>query len=169
MNKLISLTLLLFSLQLSAQEMADSSATDSTPQNVNKALIYYSGEEQTKPMQVEIVQQPIEKGILVVVEEDSLSLLIEGYREQKKTEGFKIQLYSGRSRMDALKVKSSFLKMHGDKEEVILVYQQPNFKIRVGNYRDRIEANQWLEIYKEEYPSSFIVKDVIDLGASLKD
>lgn len=138
--------------------------SDSLGRKQNKAIIYY-GETQ-KPSKAEIVaktEQPKAKGKLVVIEEDSLNLLMEGYKDQKQIEGYKIQLYSGRSRMDAVKVKSSFHSKFGESESADIVYQQPNFKIRVGNYRNRLAANKWLQIYKIDFPSSFIVKDIIKI------
>ncbi len=138
---------------------------DSSRSRVNKAVIYY-GDQPAEPEQKINqfkVQKKKEKGTLTVIEEDSLQLLIDGYREQKVIEGYKIQLFSGRSRMEAVKIKSSFHSKFGDSESADIVYQQPNFKIRVGNYRDRLAAHKWLAVYKVDFPSSFIVKDVIKI------
>jgi len=149
---------------LSAQE---STLSDSSKREVNKALIYYQGVE--KPQKVEQAdssiraEKPLVKGSLTIIEEDSLFLLVDGYKEQKQLEGYKIQIFSGRSRMDAVKVKSSFLSKYGENESADILYQQPNFKIRVGNYRDRLSAHKWLAVYKIDFPSSFIVKDVVKI------
>ena len=160
--KYILLSFLAFSqLVLFSQENQNNPASN---RKENKAIIYYGDTQKPSDAgQESTSNRPKSKGKLVVIQEDSLDLLIEGYKEQKKIEGYKIQLYSGRSRMEAVKVKSSFHSKFGESESADIVYQQPNFKIRVGNYRDRLAANKWLQIYKIDFPSSFIVKDEIKI------
>lgn len=140
------------------------SGEDSTSKKVKEAVIYTNGQPK---VDTSISYRPTTKvkkqGKLHIVENDSIGLLIAGYKEQKKLMGYKIQLYSGRSRMEAVKVKSSFHNKYGESENVDIVYQQPNFKIRVGNYRDRLIAHKWLAVYKIDFPSSFIVQDEIEL------
>lgn len=108
--------------------------------------------------------QKASKGELIVDQDDRIDLLIQDYTENKKTIGYRVQLFSGNSRWEAVKVKSDFLKKYKEETPPHLVYQSPNFKIRVGDYRDRLEAQKFLEIYKAEYPSAFIVKDEIEIS-----
>lgn len=162
MKYILLFGLLILKLLAYTQEISN---TDSTKVKYSNAVIYYGDEQliEQEPTQNRQQKQKTQ-GELTLIEEDSLSLLIEGYREQKEIEGYKIQLYSGRSRMEAVKVKSSFHSKYGESESAEILYQQPNFKIRVGNYRDRLAANKWLAIYKIDFPSSFLVKDVIKLN-----
>jgi len=103
------------------------------------------------------------KGKLKIEADPRLDKLIEGYQAQKITLGFKVQIYSGRSRTEAIKEKSNFHGKYGESAMAYLIYQPPNFKIRVGNYRDRLKATQALELYKIDFPSAFLVKDEIEL------
>jgi len=100
---------------------------------------------------------------LVEFKDSRIDLLIQDFVDHKKNFGYRIQLFSGNSRWEAQKVKTDFLAKYTDQKSPYLIYQQPNFKIRVGNYRDRLEANKFLEIYKVNFPSAFIVKDEIEL------
>ena len=101
------------------------------------------------------------KGTLKVVQDKNIDVLVENYSEEKKFTGYRIQLFAGNSKVEAVKVKSDFIsKFENNYPEVI--YQVPNFKVRVGNFRDRLEATKMLEIYKAEYPYAFIVQDNIE-------
>lgn len=94
---------------------------------------------------------------LNLIQDERLGAFVEHYNEQKKVKGYRIQLYSGSSRMEAAQVRSDFINKY-EEERPELIYQQPNFKIRVGNYRDRAIAAKFLALYKIDFQSAFIVK-----------
>ena len=95
--------------------------------------------------------------------DEHFDILLQAYASQKKVQGFKIQLYAGSRKMDALKMKADFMKKYVNQDSPTIIYQQPNFKVRVGNYRDRLEATKYLELYKIDFPSAFLVKDAIEI------
>ena len=43
------------------------------------------------------------------------------------------------------------------------VYQQPFFKIRVGDFRTKLEAYKFQKEIMAQFPNSFIVKDEIEI------
>ena len=55
-----------------------------------------------------------------------------------------------------------FLKKFPD-DMAYLIYQQPNFKIRVGDFRDRLQAQQFYLKLLPIFNTAFIVKDEINL------
>lgn len=146
--------------QVSTDSITDSSKSDTITETDHRIMI---DQAVSKQVQAKII--PIEKkeGKLEVNKDHRLELLIEGYKTQKVVNGYKIQLFSGRSRMDAIKVKSSFHSNYGESEKAYLIYQPPNFKIRVGNYRDRLSATKSLKLYKIDFPSAFIVEDEVEI------
>ncbi len=83
--------------------------------------------------------------------------------------GYRIQIYSGKSRANANKIKATFLVNFPD-ESAYLIYQQPNFKIRAGNFRNQREAMPlyFKLIEMEEFKYVLLVPDKIFLPA-LKD
>jgi len=102
------------------------------------------------------------KGELNTEQDKNIDLLIQDYIDNKKFNGYRIQLFAGNSKLDAIKVKSDFIsKYENNYPEVI--YQVPNFKVRVGNFRDRLEATKMLQTYKADFPYAFIVQDEIEL------
>ena len=75
--------------------------------------------------------------------------------------GYRIQINFGQDRNQANKVRSDFtLKYPGI--PTYMAYQQPYFKVNVGDYRTKLEASKNLNIIRRSYPGSFIVKDKIN-------
>ena len=76
--------------------------------------------------------------------------------------GYRIQIYFGQNRTKANEVKTDFLQLF-PKTGAYLVYQQPNFKIRVGDFSTRLEALKFLKEIQSLYAAAFIVKDEVKL------
>ncbi len=75
-------------------------------------------------------------------------------------QGYRVQLYYGGNRAEALELKSKFASVFPD-IETYLIYQQPYFRLRAGNFRTRIEAYKLFRKVEKEFPSVFIVNDEI--------
>jgi putative transposon-encoded protein len=80
----------------------------------------------------------------------------------KTISGFRIQLFSGNERNNANSVKTKFLRLFPD-QTAYLTYQQPYFKIRVGDFRTKLEAKIFYNKIKDEFGESIIVQDKINL------
>ncbi len=76
--------------------------------------------------------------------------------------GYRIQIYFGGIRQKASEVKLDFNSRFPD-IQAYLSYQQPNFKVRIGDYRNRFEAQKFLKEIEGLYPTSFIVPDDVKL------
>lgn len=76
--------------------------------------------------------------------------------------GYRIQIYVGGKRDKANEIKSSFNNSFPDIPAYI-AYQQPNFKVRVGDFKSRLEALNILDQIKANYEVAFVVKDDIKL------
>ncbi len=76
----------------------------------------------------------------------------------KKTEGFRIQLFNGME-SKAYEIKKTFQSSHPHAIETI--YQAPEWKVQVGNYRTRLEADRVLHEIKKEYPTAFVLQTTI--------
>lgn len=73
--------------------------------------------------------------------------------------GYRVQIFSGRStdRERAFKVKEEFNELFPE-ERAYVVYKAPDFRVRVGNFRSKIES---IELYKaclEYFPNCYPVK-----------
>lgn len=76
--------------------------------------------------------------------------------------GYRVQIFFGDNREEANAIKSDFLRIHPNMG-AYMVYQQPNFKIRVGDFKTRMSAMELLSEVQTRFPMAFIVKDFVKL------
>lgn len=76
--------------------------------------------------------------------------------------GYRVQIFFGPQRVKANEVKSDFLNIYPN-IGAYLVYHQPNFKIRVGDFKTRLEAMKFLKELQPLYSTAFLVKDDVKL------
>lgn len=76
--------------------------------------------------------------------------------------GYRVQIFFGPQRVKANEVKSDFLNLYPN-TGAYLVYHQPNFKIRVGDFKTRLEAMKFLKELQPLYSTAFLVKDEVKL------
>lgn len=89
--------------------------------------------------------------------------LIQKYRDRMKNstrKGFRIQVFSGNQRAQAMKIRTEILSLYPD-TRVYLIYKQPTFRVRVGDFLTREEAREWLTDLQKTYKAAFIVPDNI--------
>lgn len=92
--------------------------------------------------------------------EQLLAKKLELDKSKPSIQGYRVQLYYGGNRAEALELKSKFASLYPD-IETYLIYQQPYFRLRAGNYRTRMEAYKLFRKVEKEFPSVFIVNDEI--------
>ncbi len=83
-------------------------------------------------------------------------------KERGEIPGFRIQIFSTNSLTSAKDAKASFL-MQNEEEDASIVYEAPNYRLRVGNYSSRFDANLALQELIVQYPNAFIVNDMIKI------
>ena len=95
-----------------------------------------------------------------------LDSLIEKVKEtnsiHKTIKGYRIQLFSGTERNNANEVKTRFLKLYPE-FNAYLLYNQPYYKIRVGDFRTRLDAEVAYQKIKNVFDECIIVSDNIAL------
>jgi hypothetical protein len=106
------------------------------------------------------------QGKVKIISDPSLDSLIEKNIEENRShqtmDGYRIQLFSGSERNNANALKAKFKQDFPD-EPSYLIYQQPYFKLRVGDYRNFIEAQQMYLQLQKVYDQLLIVPDKINL------
>lgn len=75
--------------------------------------------------------------------------------------GYRLQLISTQKRDLALALKADMLNRFPS-ERVYLIYQSPQFRIRLGNFKTRQEAMEFKELYLSHLSEVFLVRDVIE-------
>lgn len=79
---------------------------------------------------------------------------------RKFVDGFTLQVYSGQKREDAMIAK---LKIITDAPELTayLQYIQPKFRVTIGNYFTKLEAQKDLMLLKRIFPNAILVPEKI--------
>ena len=81
-------------------------------------------------------------------------------KENPTGTGFKIQLYNG-NETQAYKIKSEFQVVFELK--ATLLYESPEWKVRVGNYKTRLEADRALLEISKKFSSAVVLETEIEL------
>lgn len=79
--------------------------------------------------------------------------------------GYRIQIYfeSGNySKNKAFGEKGKFMARYPDVAAYV-IFQEPYYKVRVGNFRNKLEAEAFKARIKEQWPEAYIIKDDIDM------
>lgn len=73
--------------------------------------------------------------------------------------GYRIQIYNGNSE-DSKKIKGKFIALHPN-TTVYRVYETPEYKVQVGDFRTRLEAERFSHALREAFPGLLILKTMI--------
>lgn len=76
--------------------------------------------------------------------------------------GYRVQVYFGSERSKAQEIRTDFLQAYPE-ITAYMVYHQPYFKVRVGDFRTRLEAQGFLKKLGDRYTTAFIVQDDVKL------
>ncbi len=84
-----------------------------------------------------------------------------------KVRGFRVQIYNGNDRKKASQIKLDFMRAFPGVRSY-MIYNNPQFRIRVGDFRSRKEA---LELYNKvsaKFNPSMVVPDVVNINTARK-
>ncbi len=87
---------------------------------------------------------------------------IEKHKTEQTRDGFRIQLFSGTERNNANSLRNKFKTEYPD-VPIYLIYQQPYYKLRVGDFRNKIEAQQLYLKIENDYEQLLIIPDKVNL------
>jgi hypothetical protein len=111
-----------------------------------------------------VAESEVENGKFTVNVPFSLEELEARYirlnEKTKKTNGYRIQFYSG-SRQGANDAKVELLTSIDD-QEVYVLYQQPYFKTKIGDFRTKLEAEKYMRELGETCRGCFVVREEIE-------
>ena len=101
----------------------------------------------------------------VIVSDERIKTLLEkhiSFNENRETiSGFRIQIYfdsGNNSKSKAVDVMNAFKTKYSN-VGAYLTFQEPNYKIRVGDFRTRMDAQRFLHKIYDTYPNAFVVMD----------
>lgn len=108
-----------------------------------------------------VVHRP---GDVIIHQDERIAALMTDFARRKHIlKGYRVQIFLGSDRENGSKrIRREFLMKHID----IPAYEDylaPNFRVRVGDCRTRIEAAHLLQAIKAEYPGAYVVPDEIEM------
>lgn len=112
-----------------------------------------------KPLPPPAMPPPVATGAITVAP----------HREGKQVyagKGYRVQIYNGADRNKAVAAKTEFMR-HYPGVHTYMIYSQPNFKVKVGDYRNRSDAEGMLRDANAMYTSPcMIVPDDVIVNAN---
>jgi len=103
-----------------------------------------------------------------VYQDDKIAWLLQAHRQvvtrQPGIQGYRVHLYmdsGNRARLNTQKEQAAFEKKYPEVNAYI-VYEEPYFKLRAGDFRTRVDARRFLEKVRRDYPAAYIVIDRIN-------
>lgn len=124
----------------------------------------------TSGTQAQMVTDTLTGGI-VVVKDVRYDLLSKKKAEINKkatasrtpTKGYRIQVLNTTSRNDALSAKAKLLSLYPE-HKTYLMYQAPYFKLRIGNFAERKEADDLRKELNKLFPTGvFVIPSEIEV------
>ena len=83
----------------------------------------------------------------------------------KYAQGYRILAYNGSQRQDVMNLRKSILTRVPEVKDY-LTYQQPNFRLKIGDFFSRMEAQQVLNRISDLIPNAQIVQEQINIDKS---
>jgi uncharacterized protein YxeA len=104
-----------------------------------------------------------------IIQDSRVDLLVKKHIQINETlstmDGFRIQVFSesgNNSKTRAQSVQSEFQSRFPDMG-VYLTFKSPNYRVRIGDFRTKLDVQRFLMALTGDYPNAFIVADQINL------
>jgi hypothetical protein len=85
---------------------------------------------------------------------------------RRMVSGYRLQVINTSDRSAAIAAKTKVYQLYPDLKAYLL-YQAPYFRLRVGNFTDKEEAEEYRKTLSKEFPNSvFVVRDTVEVKLS---
>ncbi|SEL79213.1 SPOR domain-containing protein [Parapedobacter koreensis] len=74
--------------------------------------------------------------------------------------GFRVQVYSGSNRTEAYAEQARFKSLYKDIDTYVS-YEEPNYRVKVGDFRSRAEAQELMQGLRRQFNNVFIFTEEI--------
>lgn len=108
-------------------------------------------------------------GKVEIVQDPKVDILVKKHiqinQKQEGIEGFRVQIFNdsgNNSKNQAQAIQVDFKTKYPD-IEAYLTYKSPNYRVRVGDFRTRLDAQHFLNEISTDYPNAFITDEQIQL------
>lgn len=114
------------------------------------------------------------KGSLHVSQDSRIARLMQKQRDvyaaSNTMSGFRVQIFMeiGNEAVDHANVVKREFESQYPELPIYLSYEQPYYRLRVGDFRNRVEAEKYLRILKPRYGVAFVTADIINPPARIE-
>ncbi len=122
-----------------------------------------------------VIPRPADSSSVTIVKDPRIDLLVrkqieineESTRDSRRfVPGWRIQVINSPDRGKVFTAKAKMLQEFPDWKPYLL-YQSPNYKLRVGNFKTQEEAEEAVKQISREFPSGvYVIPDTIELKLS---
>ncbi len=108
------------------------------------------------------------QGNIEIIKDPKIDALIKKQGEssastgEPQIPGYRVQIYFDASKSKVDEMRANFNRSHS-KVQVYVTYSAPNYFLRVGDFRTNQEAERFKQEIISKYPTSFVVKEKINL------
>jgi sporulation related protein len=82
---------------------------------------------------------------------------------RRNVPGYRIQVANSNDRNQVFAIKTKIYQQYPELKSY-LIYQPPNYKLKVGNFKTPEEAESYLQKLTQDFPSGvYLVHDIIDV------
>jgi len=113
-------------------------------------------------------QRQADTGTVTIIRDDKLDTLVEKHirinENRRGIDGYRIQIFfdsGANSKTRAQSIYESFRAKYPE-TGAYLTFKSPNYKVRVGDFRTRLDAQRYLNTIIGEYPNAWIIEDMIN-------
>jgi hypothetical protein len=110
-----------------------------------------------------------ETGSVKIVQDERVDLLVNKHIQINQTregiEGYRIQIFFDSGTNSKTRAQSIFesFKARYPETGAYLTFKAPNYKVRVGDFRTKLDAQRYLNSIIDEYPNAWVIEDMINL------
>ncbi|MBW6459742.1 MAG: SPOR domain-containing protein [Bacteroidales bacterium] len=118
--------------------------------------------QQSREGRLEVYQESLVDSVLYHYEQLRLKLL--DNPDHNAIPGFRIQIFfdSGLHSSDrAWQAKEQFSKKYPEVQAYVS-WKSPNYRVRVGDFKNRLEAEKFLQRIMNDYPNGWVIRDEIN-------
>lgn len=115
-----------------------------------------------------------QEGFLTIIQDPQADTVLKAYRnlrmkvmgnpDNKAIPGYRIQIFfdSGSNSSDRAKtVKDAFSLLYPEVPAYVS-WKAPNYRVRVGDFRSRLEAEKAMQMIMIDYPNAWVIRDEIN-------
>ena len=127
-------------------------------------IISYSSKSQTNYDSI----PKINNSIIEINYDDGIKELMEKFQKinmlNNGIKGYSVQIYLGDNRAEAQSVKYNFMKTFPNIKSIQYERVTPNWKVKAGRFRTKIEAEKLKNMIKSKFPNCFISEITVPIG-----